>query len=388
MMAAVQEASTTSKSTRWQVVHVLGEEELEPTTVNVLAAKIDPKTANTLIRELNSTAPLPSLSHVKRVQRTKKEGGLELSIILCTDDRVEVTDEIVLPSEVSEIAARYCLQPFTAAVSGQPAKSREEWEVQCQLWPTSFHPNTGKPGANAEISEADADTMCYFMEKAIEQARRARQLGQFANGAIIVDPALRAIVARGCDGTAAWCGSLYRGSHCCPGSQSEEKADLPLNDGWHPLQHAIMDAIQRASERDKRLWPADTKATQGNIGGNEYSSVLSHKRRSSEDGIEAGSVVVGADLSLTRQLPEVSGEAPSFEISRPYLCTNFDLYVTREPCTMCAMAMVHQRLRRVIYGIPNALVGALGSRYKLHGLPSLNHHYTVFQISLSEADLL
>jgi tRNA-specific adenosine deaminase 3 len=74
-------------------------------------------------------------------------------------------------------------------------------------------------------------------------------------------------------------------------------------------------------------------------------------------------------------------------LSRPYLCTGFDIYVTREPCAMCAMALVHQRVRRVIYGISNKMVGSLGSKYRLHGQRSLNHHYTVFQVSITEDDI-
>jgi tRNA-specific adenosine deaminase 3 len=53
----------------------------------------------------------------------------------------------------------------------------------------------------------------------------------------------------------------------------------------------------------------------------------------------------------------------------------------------CAMALVHQRVRRVIYGISNKMVGSLGSKYRLHGQRSLNHHYTVFQVSITEDDI-
>ena len=51
------------------------------------------------------------------------------------------------------------------------------------------------------------------------------------------------------------------------------------------------------------------------------------------------------------------------------------------------MALVHQRVRRVYYGVPNVSGGALGSKYKLHGQRSLNHQYTVFQVSIPEDEL-
>ena len=53
------------------------------------------------------------------------------------------------------------------------------------------------------------------------------------------------------------------------------------------------------------------------------------------------------------------------------------MYVTAEPCAMCAMAMVHSRVRRVVYALPVAGGGALGSLYRLHAYRSLNHHFQV-----------
>lgn len=67
---------------------------------------------------------------------------------------------------------------------------------------------------------------------------------------------------------------------------------------------------------------------------------------------------------------------------QPYICTGYDLYVTREPCVMCAMALVHARIGRVFYGTATA-DGALGSRFKIHSLKDLNHHFEVFRGVLS-----
>ena len=50
-----------------------------------------------------------------------------------------------------------------------------------------------------------------------------------------------------------------------------------------------------------------------------------------------------------------------------------DLYVTKEPCAMCAGALVHTRIRRVIFGCADPVAGAAGSIMDLLQTQSLNH---------------
>src|SRR4029453_753232 len=50
-----------------------------------------------------------------------------------------------------------------------------------------------------------------------------------------------------------------------------------------------------------------------------------------------------------------------------------DLYVTKEPCAMCAGALVHTRIRRVIFGCADPLAGASGSVINLLQMPGFNH---------------
>jgi tRNA(adenine34) deaminase len=50
-----------------------------------------------------------------------------------------------------------------------------------------------------------------------------------------------------------------------------------------------------------------------------------------------------------------------------------DLYVTKEPCPMCAGAIMHCRVRRVIFGCPDLKGGAAGGFWNLLQAPNLNH---------------
>jgi len=53
--------------------------------------------------------------------------------------------------------------------------------------------------------------------------------------------------------------------------------------------------------------------------------------------------------------------------------TDCDLYVTKEPCAMCAGALVHTRVRRVIFGCTDPTSGAAGSTINLLQMPAFNH---------------
>jgi tRNA(adenine34) deaminase len=53
--------------------------------------------------------------------------------------------------------------------------------------------------------------------------------------------------------------------------------------------------------------------------------------------------------------------------------TDCTLYVTKEPCPMCAGAIVHVRLARVVFGASDPKAGAAGSALNLLQFPTLNH---------------
>lgn len=60
-----------------------------------------------------------------------------------------------------------------------------------------------------------------------------------------------------------------------------------------------------------------------------------------------------------------------------YRLLDCDLYVTVEPCAMCAGAMIHARIRRLIYGAEDAKAGAVHSMLQVLNHPKLNHQVEV-----------
>jgi len=60
-----------------------------------------------------------------------------------------------------------------------------------------------------------------------------------------------------------------------------------------------------------------------------------------------------------------------------YRLPDCDLYVTLEPCAMCAGAIMHARVRRLVFGARDPKTGACGSIVDLFGETRLNHHTRV-----------
>lgn len=104
------------------------------------------------------------------------------------------------------------------------------------------------------------------------------------------------------------------------------------------------------------------------------------------DEVPVGAVVVKDDVVIGRGFNQtISAADPSAHAEvvalrdaarhlNNYRLTGADLYVTIEPCSMCAGALVHARIREVIYGAKEPRAGAVCSSIAVLDNPSLNHH--------------
>jgi tRNA(Arg) A34 adenosine deaminase TadA len=117
---------------------------------------------------------------------------------------------------------------------------------------------------------------------------------------------------------------------------------------------------------------------------------LADRAEREDDEIPVGALVVGPDGALlgegwNRNIgdsdPSAHAEVVALRQAGRALgnhrlvgCT---LYVTLEPCAMCAMAMVHARLARVVYGAADPKTGAAGSVFDLLADPRHNHRVQV-----------
>ncbi len=102
--------------------------------------------------------------------------------------------------------------------------------------------------------------------------------------------------------------------------------------------------------------------------------------------VPVGAVVVkdgeiigrGFNQSITSNDPTTHAEIVALRDAsqriKNYRLVDCELYVTLEPCTMCVGAMLHGRLKRVVFGASDPKTGACGSVINLPAEPKLNHH--------------
>ncbi|QAZ37933.1 tRNA adenosine(34) deaminase TadA [Methylibium sp. Pch-M] len=92
-------------------------------------------------------------------------------------------------------------------------------------------------------------------------------------------------------------------------------------------------------------------------------------------------VATGYNRPITTHDPTAHAEIVALrhaaQLLGNYRLPDCELYVTLEPCAMCAMALVHARFRRVVFAAADPKTGAAGSVIDLFGQRQLNHHTAV-----------
>jgi len=132
-------------------------------------------------------------------------------------------------------------------------------------------------------------------------------------------------------------------------------------------------------------------------------AALAEARRAAEAGeVPIGAVIVYDDEILARGQnrvlrdndptahAEIVALREAAKLLGNYRLNGCTLYVTLEPCAMCAGAMIHARLDRLVYAAPDPKSGAAGSVLSVINHPQLNHQMQVEQGNRAEeaAELL
>ncbi|KAJ1483364.1 cytidine deaminase-like protein [Baffinella frigidus] len=336
----------------------------------VVCGTVRAKQASEAIKLLSLHLPIPALRFLKRVRKAEasevpaeaaaeaggKGGGFVVAML-----GPRATLDGLAPGARAEIEGM-CSSTFTRRVPGMPPNTMEQFYAWSKLWPLNFRPPVGGMKAVAGFTPDEMTGMKGHMHAAIVLANRGEEAGGGRAGAVVVDPATGTIITEAYDQSAS-------APYCAPPSHDGDSG-LP-EAGRHPLRHAAMCAIQQVAalhrERDGITIGPSSDATQRADGN------ASSNRKPAE------TLVIDLDQNEPGGGALVGEGGGAEGRDGQYLCTGYDVYLTCEPCPMCAMALVHARVRRVIFAVSNPAAGALGSRWAVHLQASLNHHYEVYR---------
>ncbi len=232
------------------------------------------------------------------------------------------------------------------SLPGRPAKNKEERdEWNLSVWPTLFFEKKTTQFKQEEkaLSSEEIDLMKHGMQEALADAMMGngqwrewkeqmgptsdRELSLSISGAVVIDPQTDSVVSRA---------SQERKLQCM------DRDAVSFPEYVNPLSSAPLLAIQGVSRIERHV--------------------------AISNGMESDEFRGGQ-----------------------YLCTGYDVYLTKEPNIFEAMSLVHSRVRRVIFGIPDTGMGGLGGPKSsngqdagVHSLPGTNHHYRAFRLNLSD----
>ncbi|CAO2641413.1 Probable inactive tRNA-specific adenosine deaminase-like protein 3 [Lemmus lemmus] len=302
---------------QWQALPVLSEQQSGAVELVLAYAApvLDKRQTSRLLREVSAVYPLPAQPHLKRVRPNRSAGGAHASdLLLC------LAGPSAGPRSLAELLPRPAVDPrglgtpFLVPVPARPPLTRSQFEAARAHWPTSFH-------EDKQVTSALAGQLFSAQARAAMQSHMQRAVCAAQRAAA---QGLRAVGAVVVDPASD---RVLATGHDCSGTAS-------------PLLHAVMVCIDLVAQGQ----------------GRGTCDLRSHPACS---------------------FAPASAAQDEDEDSLPYVCTGYDLYVTREPCVMCAMALVHARIQRVFYGAPSP-DGALGTRFRVHARPDLNHRFQVF----------
>ncbi|KAI9923084.1 hypothetical protein PsorP6_000291 [Peronosclerospora sorghi] len=282
--------------------------------------------------------PLSALgfAHLKRLKK-HQEVPKTLVALVCpatTSDETIVTPH----NEFKQLETMFEARLTMANALKFAPRTRQLFEKHTKQWPLIFHSSVDEAAVLPPIEEDETKKIATYLRLAVDVGKMLSKERQktlsCARGCIIVDPEVDEHIAT---------------------SNLNHKLEIKYK--FETLYHPVMVAIDAVAERDRRREKAVSTAT-------------------------ARKKIKGDDLVDQPTLDKDDEKTQK----QSYLCTGYDVYLDCEPCAMCSMALVHSRVRRVIFDRANPSDGVLVSSFKLHTIKSLNHHYRVFQLELTSRE--
>ena len=156
------------------------------------------------------------------------------------------------------------------------------------------------------------------------------------------------------------------------------------NTDQHFLHHSVIKAVDEVAKKQLEL---SKQAL--------FANCFSNENPLYED---LSSLNVDDESTINHLMPNNLINSNSTSKVIPYLCTNYDAYMSNEACVMCAMSLIHSRIKRLFFidftdldkhfslstgndCMPDSALQGM----KIHTRKGLNHHFEVFRIHFDRA---
>ncbi|KAI5854185.1 cytidine deaminase-like protein [Tricharina praecox] len=344
-------------------------------TINCYILPIPSKTANEVLLALREIIPGNELQHLRRLSKPAylppnvaanlpppgfpPEQSL-LYILICQTDKASIQQIVEIVAKTSPFQRKHG-RPITpkpvVSVITVPANLPTSPE-QCTDWSKKYWPTVYKRGNPFGPHPALVENTVVKLTRADEYMALARKVAQevgeagvgYACGGVVVDPETGDVIAAAGDGRL-------------------RKSDM----GWcNPLSHAVQRLVEMVAQ--KRLKRGEVVSPNNPITALTDTERVYLNTESMEtlDGQRRNGVENAAEVGGTRD-------------NSSYLCHNMHVYLTHEPCVMCAMALLHSRIGLVVFQHRMIHTGALvakideGLGLGLFWRPDMNWKYLAWQ---------
>ncbi|TBU47401.1 hypothetical protein BD309DRAFT_886463 [Dichomitus squalens] len=317
----------------------------------------DPRLAAMMLKWLKQSGlDTLSMAHLKRIRKVDDKMSMVLILTREHPQPPAFPENIVLPP------------PYVLTVPKTAALTMTSLKLKSSLWPTIYAPRKRfepEPWSRGKVRWA-----CEAIKQLIKQAREAGDKGEIPIAAYVPVPY---------DEETRIATHMYE-----PISAHDTRTSL-----CHPLRHSIINLVRDVGElRASTLHPSSTPTLPSTPASETTSpphqlTTVTDVPTPSLDKVSAvlsqpHSHPLPALQDLPQSTPISEAEAENRSVNGAhYLLTSLTLFTTHEPCIMCSMALLHSRVKEVVYMIPMEKTGGCGSLTCVPRLEGVNHRYVV-----------
>ncbi|KAM5539289.1 hypothetical protein V8D89_007162 [Ganoderma adspersum] len=316
----------------------------------------DPRLAATMLKWLKQSGlDTPSMAHLKRIRKIDDRMSLVLTLTREYPQPPKFPEHVELPS------------PYIVTVPRTAALTRSSLKLKSSLWPTIYAPRKKfepEPWSRGKVRWA-----CEAMKQVVKEARAAAEKGEVPIAAYVPVPY---------DEEARVATRMHE-----PVGAHDTRKSLS-----HPLRHSIINLVRAVGK-------LRASTSHGTASAPPSEAVSPPPQLTPVIDVSTPSLdQVSAALSKPHTHPfpapppskgqgkgadadtDTDTDTDSRSNGAHYLLTSLTLFTTHEPCIMCSMALLHSRVKEVVYLIPMK-TGGCGSVTCVPRLEGVNHRYAV-----------